>query len=32
MPVEMVRVRLRKETITEDYEPGWKFLAQPVTQ
>ncbi|HEY7816764.1 MAG TPA: DUF885 family protein, partial [Vicinamibacteria bacterium] len=32
MPVEMVRVRLRKETISEDYEPGWKFLAQPVTQ
>jgi uncharacterized protein (DUF885 family) len=32
MPVEMVRVRVRKETISEDYKPGWKFLAQPVTQ
>ncbi len=28
MPVEMVRVRIRKESIARDYRPGWKFLGQ----
>jgi Bacterial protein of unknown function (DUF885) len=32
MPVEMVRVRIRKETIPKDYKPAWKFLGQPVSQ
>jgi hypothetical protein len=32
MPVEMVRVRLRKEAIHRDYRPTWKFLGQEVSQ
>jgi uncharacterized protein (DUF885 family) len=32
MPVEMVRVRLRKEAIPRDYRPAWKFLGQEVSQ
>ncbi|MGH9335210.1 MAG: DUF885 family protein, partial [Vicinamibacteria bacterium] len=31
MPVEMVRVRLRKETIPRDYAPRWKFLGETVS-
>ncbi len=30
MPVETVRVRVRKETIPRDYTPRWKFLGQEV--
>jgi hypothetical protein len=32
MPVEMVRVRLRKEKIPKDYKAGWKFLGQGASQ
>jgi uncharacterized protein (DUF885 family) len=31
MPVEMVRVRLRKESIPRDYTARWKFLDQEVS-
>jgi hypothetical protein len=31
MPVEMVRVRVRKEAIPRDYTPRWKFLGQEVS-
>ncbi len=31
MPVEMVRVRVRKDSIARDYAPGWKFLGQETT-
>jgi hypothetical protein len=30
MPVEMVRVRVRKEAIERDYSPRWKFLGAEV--
>jgi hypothetical protein len=30
MPVEMVRVRVRKEVIPRDYTPRWKFLGEEV--
>jgi len=31
MPVEMVRVRVRKEAIPRDYTARWKFLGEEVT-
>ena len=31
MPVEMVRVRVRKEAIPRDYAPRWKFLGEEVS-
>ncbi len=31
MPVEMVRVRVRKEAIERDYKPRWKFLGEEVS-
>jgi hypothetical protein len=31
MPVEMVRVRVRKESIPRSYAPRWKFLGEEVS-
>jgi uncharacterized protein (DUF885 family) len=31
MPVEMVRVRVRKEVIPRNYTARWKFLGEEVT-
>jgi len=31
MPVEMVRVRIRKESIPRSYTPRWKFLGEEVS-